>query len=47
MTRLPAPIIYGAFGVALLVALIPAIKVILTPITPTMEQLFLIRCLGF
>jgi hypothetical protein len=47
MTRLPAPVIYGAFGAALLVAITPAIKVLLVPIAPTMEQLLLIRCLGF
>jgi hypothetical protein len=47
MTRLPAPIVYGAFGAALLVALTPAIRVTLLPITQTLEQLLLIRCLGF
>jgi hypothetical protein len=47
MTRLPAPIVYGAFGAALLVALTPAIRVTLLPITPTLEQLLLMRCLGF
>jgi len=47
MTDLPAPIVFGAFAAALLVALTPAIKVLLVPIAPTMEQLLLIRCLGF
>jgi hypothetical protein len=47
MTRLPAPIVYGAFATALLIATTPAIKVLLVPIVPTMEQLLLIRCAGF
>jgi hypothetical protein len=41
------PIVYVAFGVALLVALIPAIRVTIWPIAPTIAQFSLIRCFGF
>jgi hypothetical protein len=47
VTRLSAPIIYGAFGIAFLLAAMPAIKVLLFPIVPTIEQLLSVRCLGF
>ncbi len=47
MSRPRPSIVYVAFGVALLVALIPAIKVTILPIVPTIEQFSLIRCLGF
>jgi hypothetical protein len=47
VNRLSAPIIYGAFGIALLLAATPAIKVLLFPIVPTIEQLLSVRCFGF
>jgi hypothetical protein len=47
VTRLPAPVIYGAFGAAVLLAMTPAIKVLLFPIVPTIEQLLSVRCFVF
>jgi hypothetical protein len=47
VTRQSVPIIYAAFGIAFLLAMSPAIKVLLFPIVPTIEQLLSVRCFGF
>jgi hypothetical protein len=47
MSRISLPIVYVAFGIALLLAISPALKVLLFSVDPSLEQLLLIRCTGF
>jgi hypothetical protein len=47
MSRISLPIVYVAFGIALLLAFSPALKVLLFSVDPSLEQLLLIRCTGF